>query len=78
MFVIIQEGKQITHAVQKPDHICTQSSELYSCRTGGIPHATSISSQFTVNNVLRPQTSLGKMSSNYFTNSYSFSDSSGK
>lgn len=73
-----KEGKQPTHAVHKPDQIRTQISELYSCRTGGIPHATSISSQLTVNNVLRPQTSLGKMSSNYFTNSYSFADSSGK
>ncbi|KAI5650666.1 hypothetical protein M9H77_36671 [Catharanthus roseus] len=72
-----KESNHPKMAVHKSDQNLAQSSELYSCRSGGYPPAMGISNQFSVNNVLRPHTSLGKLSSNYFSNSYSFADTSG-
>ncbi|KAL3505790.1 hypothetical protein ACH5RR_031172 [Cinchona calisaya] len=65
------------HSVHKPDQILAQSSALYPCRSGGCPPTTNTPNQFPVNYVIGPHTSLGKMTSNYFSNSYSFADSSG-
>lgn len=77
-FTDYQQDKEVDnclYSAHKQDKILSQSSEL-NCKSGGFPPDMNISDQFPVNNVLGPQTTLGKMTSNYFSNSYSFADSS--
>ena len=71
-----QEAGNCLYSAHKQDKILSQSSESNSCKSGGLPPNMNISDQFPVNNVLGPQTTLGKMTSNYLSNSYSFADSS--